>query len=133
MQQSHPEDTALRENLKNVMTTGEADFLLAVDDSRRGVGYIQQRYRYSLWLGGMEATLEDLFVLPAERRQGVATQLVESAIKRAMEKGCQAMKLDTNENNYGAIQLYRRLGFLSGSTSFSDSRQLSFEKLLGPV
>ena len=132
LQRSHPYDTALRENLQRLLTKGEAEFLLAVDDTRRAVGYIQQRYRYSLWLSGGEATLEDLYVSPASRRRGVATHLVQFAIERAKEKGCHTIKLDTNESNHDAIRLYRRLGFLSGSTRFSKSRQLWFEKSLGP-
>jgi ribosomal protein S18 acetylase RimI-like enzyme len=133
LERSQPDDTALRENLRRLVTTGGAEFFLAIDDTRRGVGYVQQRYRFSLWLGGLEATLEDLFVSPASRRQGVATYLVQFAIERAKKRGCRAIKLDTNEGNHEAIRLYQRLGFLSGSTFFSESRQLSFEKILEPA
>ena len=54
------------------------------------------------------------------------------AIERAKDRGCQTIKLDTDESNHDAIRLYQRTGFLSGSTRFSESRQLSFEKILEP-
>jgi ribosomal protein S18 acetylase RimI-like enzyme len=131
LQRGRPYDPALRQNLQRLFAKGEAEFLLAVDDTGRAVGYVQQRYRYSLWYGDMEATLEDLFVSAATRRQGVATHLLRFAIERAKDRGCQTIKLDTNESNHDAIRLYQRTGFLSGSTRFANSRQLSFEKYLG--
>ena len=132
LQRGHPNDKVLSQSLQRLLTNGEAEFLLAVDDTRSAVGYIQQRYRYSLWYSGMEATLEDLYVSPETRRQGVATQLVQFAVERAKDKGCQIIRLDTNESNHDAIRLYRTLGFLTGSTRFAKSRQLLFEKRLGP-
>ena len=83
LRRSEPNDAALREGLRRMLTMAEAEFMLAIDGTRGAVGYIQQRYRYSLWLGDLEATLEDLFVDAASRRQGVATRLVQFAIARA--------------------------------------------------
>ena len=57
LQRGHPYDSVLRQNLQRLFTKGEAEFLLAVDDTGRAVGYVQQRYRYSLWYSDMEATL----------------------------------------------------------------------------
>ena len=128
----HPDDTALEDNLKHLLTTDEAEFLLVFDDTRRAVGYIQQRYRFSVWFGGLEANLEDLFVSEGHRGHGFGTKLTQFAIERAFDRGCRSIKLDTNESNQAAIRIYERLGFWSGSTRFPDSRQLSFEKPLEP-
>ena len=130
LERSHPDDETLQENLKYLLVSGEAEFLIAIDDTGTSVGYAQQRYRYSLWLSGQEATLEDLFVSPEGRGQGVGDSLVQFAIARAKKMGCRAIKLDTNEGNQIAVHLYRRLGFSSGSSRFPESRQLSFEKIL---
>ena len=125
-----PDDETLKGSLKSLLINGESEFFLAIDDSSNVAGYIQQRYRYSLWLSSLEATLEDLYVSPVTRRQGMGTLLVQYAIERAREKGCQAIKLDTNERNLNAINLYSKLGLSSGSSRFSDSRQLLFEKII---
>ena len=106
LQRSVPDDSRLRESLERLITIGDSEFFLSVDDAGRGVGYIQQRYRYSLWLSGLEACLEDLFVTPSRRRQGVAKGLVQFAIRRAGEAGCRSIKLDTNESNQAAFRLY---------------------------
>ena len=127
---SQPDDETLRQNLLRLLKEDGAEYLLAVDETRSGVGYIQLRFRYSLWLSGPEATLEDLFVSAESRKQGVATRLVQFSIQRATDMGCRCIKLDTNESNHAAIRLYEKLGFLSGSTRFPDSRQLLLKKTL---
>lgn len=127
---SLPDDGTIRGDVESLIKGGDADFLLVYDDTQKAVGYIQQRYRHSLWLNGLEATLEDLFVSSHCRRRGMGTRLVQFAIERAREKGCKAIKLDTSESNRSAIDLYFRLGFSSGSSRFSGTRQLTFEKNL---
>ena len=126
-----PDDESLIDGLKKLMTSGEAEFFITTGDKAGAVGYAQQRYHYSLWLNGLEATLEDLYVAPSSRRQGIGKGLVQFAIDRATEKACRAVKLGTNERNEYAIELYRKLGFSSGSSRFPGSRQLSLEKMLG--
>ena len=132
LRRSVPDNETLKEGLRHLLTSGEAEFFLAVDDTGTAIGYVQQRYRFSVWTSGPQATLEDLFVSPVGRRKGVGEQLVRFAVVRAEEKGCESVKLDTNESNLEAIQLYEKLGFSSGSTRFSDSRQMSFEKPIDP-
>ena len=108
----------------------DTEFFIALGDTSMAVGYIQQRYRYSLWLSGLEATLEDLYVSSDSRRLGVGTQLVQFAIESAREKGCKVIKVDTNESNRSAMDLYFKLGFTSGSSRYSNSRQLLLERSL---
>ena len=110
--------------------SNDAEFFIAFDDTSMAVGYIQQRYRYSLWLSGLEGTLGDLYVSPDSRRLGIGTELVLFAIGRGEEKGCKAIKVDTNESNLSAIELYLKLGFSSGSSRYANSQQLLLEKSL---
>ena len=63
---STPSDLTLTEH-------NATDFLVAWDEAV-AVGYLQQRYRFSIWLGALEATLEDLFVIAQARRRGCRSQ-----------------------------------------------------------
>ena len=126
----HPDDVTLRESLEELLMSRNTEFFIALGDTSMAVGYIQQRYRFSLWLSELEGTLEDLYVSPNGRRLGVGTQLVQFAIERAREKGCMAIKVDTNESNRPAMDLYLKLGFSSGSSRYSNSRQVLLEKSL---
>ena len=125
-----PDDDTLRESLEELLMSRDTEFFIALGDTSMAVGYIQQRYRYSLWLSGLEATLEDLYVSSDSRRLGVGTQLVQFAIESAREKGCKVIKVDTNESNRSAMDLYFKLGFTSGSSRYSNSRQLLLERSL---
>jgi len=58
-----------------------------------------------LWL------LNDLFVAPTARRQGVARLLMEYALAFAREDGALGVTLSTQKSNHQAAALYRDLGF----------------------
>jgi GNAT superfamily N-acetyltransferase len=48
---------------------------------------------------------------PEYRRRGIARQLTAAAMQRARDKNAQAIWLHVRDDNPGAIQLYRELGF----------------------
>jgi ribosomal protein S18 acetylase RimI-like enzyme len=56
-------------------------------------------------------TIQALAVLPEARRQGIATQLIESAADQARSKGLKRIVLDVLIENQGARQFYERVGF----------------------
>jgi ribosomal protein S18 acetylase RimI-like enzyme len=55
--------------------------------------------------------LNDLFVLPAHRRRGVAESLLTAAARHAGETGALRIELETQADNLAAQALYARLGY----------------------
>lgn len=55
--------------------------------------------------------IENILVNQKHRRQGVAVMLIKKAIKEARRLNCRVVELETQNTNYPAIQLYRRMGF----------------------
>lgn len=53
-----------------------------------------------------------LSTLPGYRKLGIATTLVEKAIKTMKAEGAQEIVLETEVTNKGALSLYQRLGFI---------------------
>ena len=127
---SRPSDGELRESIRALLADGAAEFFVALGDNGDGLEFIQQRYRYSMWVSGLEACIEDLFVSPESRHNDIGFRLVEYAVARAQGKGCHSITVDTNELNEPAILLYRRLGFSCESSRFADGKQLWFERSL---
>lgn len=55
--------------------------------------------------------IHELLVLEEHRRKGVGELLLDKAKQIAKEKGCRAIVLETQTNNFGAIEFYKKQGF----------------------
>jgi GNAT superfamily N-acetyltransferase len=67
-------------------------------------------HNYSTFLGRRGLWLEDLFVLPAHRRQGCAQALLKALAGIARERGCGRFEWAVLDWNAPAIDFYRSLG-----------------------
>jgi GNAT superfamily N-acetyltransferase len=106
---SEPPDEEVRASVDRILSSGDAEFLLAEDPEP--VGVCQLRYRWSVWTSADDCWLEDLFVREPARRGGAGRALVEAAIAAATERGCKRIELDLNERNAPALALYESCGF----------------------
>lgn len=91
---------------------GSADWicLLAADgETPAGLCFAQMRKRTCM-VNRLTAYIDDLFVLPSYRRQGVATALFCAAEESAREKGAERMDLMVWSFNQAAIAFYESLG-----------------------
>ena len=59
------------------------------------------------------AYLQRLAVVPAARRRGVASTLVNDALRWAVELGAHDVFVNTDVDNAAALSLYRQWGFVS--------------------
>ena len=67
-------------------------------------------HNYSTFLGRRGLWLEDLFVVPAHRRQGCANALLRALAGIARERGCGRFEWAVLDWNVSAIDFYRSLG-----------------------
>ena len=67
-------------------------------------------YNYSTWRGRTGIHLEDLFVLPRFRGQGIGKALLSRVAARAAERGCVRLQWDVLDWNQTAIDFYQSLG-----------------------
>lgn len=75
------------------------------------VGFVQLYPSFSsLALWGTEI-LNDLFIVPGRRREGIARMLLATAIEYARQRGAASVELSTQHTNRSARALYRELGF----------------------
>jgi ribosomal protein S18 acetylase RimI-like enzyme len=126
--ESEPEDEQIARVVGELLGDERTEFLLAGEPA---VGVAQLRFRPSVWTGGEDAWLEDLFVTPDARRSGAGRALVEACVERARARGCKRIQLDANENNPGAVALYESLGFCSTTPGrFDGGRNLYFTRWL---
>ena len=74
-------------------------------------GLAQLQFRYSVWSGALDAYLEELYVAPAKRGDGLGRALLEGAMEAARAEGATRMDLATSADDKAAIALYERCGF----------------------
>ncbi|MEM7564469.1 MAG: GNAT family N-acetyltransferase [Pseudomonadota bacterium] len=83
--------------------------LIARDDSGRAVGLMHCRQMPSPLRGAMVGFLDDLFVLPEARGQGVVDALYEALNALGQSEGWPFIRWITAENNYRGRAVYDRL------------------------
>ena len=86
-----------------------AEVVLAEDDGRP-VGFALFFHNFSTFLGRPGIYLEDLFVLPENRGEGIGRMLLAHLARLAVERGCGRLEWAVLDWNRDAIQFYERLG-----------------------
>jgi GNAT superfamily N-acetyltransferase len=79
------------------------------DTTPIGVAYLS--FAWTIEHGGVLARLEELYVLPTWRSQGVGSLLLQAALDRAVSHGCNAIDLEIQTGHERASRLYARHGF----------------------
>ncbi len=76
------------------------------------VGVIQITYTpHIARQGGWRATIEGVRTSSATRGKGLGSQLIQYAVERAKERGCQLVQLTSDKERKDAIRFYEKLGF----------------------
>ncbi len=83
-------------------------------DGDRAVGFANHVQHRSTWTSGDYLYLEDLFVDPSVRGQGVGRKLINSLYALASQAGCSRVYWHTHQTNATAMLLYDRIGERSG-------------------
>lgn len=76
----------------------------------RAVGFAIYFHNYSSFMSKPGLYLEDLFVLPEYRRNGIGEKLFREVAARAVERGCGRFEWSVLDWNTPAIDFYRKLG-----------------------
>ncbi len=103
-----PGPRALAERVRQLLGSGELAVLLAGVEAH---GLAVLRFRPAIWAEALDCYLEELFVVPARRGQGLGRALMEAAIELARRQGAAHMDLGTSEEDVAARALYESLGF----------------------
>src|SRR5262249_48231575 len=75
------------------------------------VGFAIVTFCYSIEFGGRFALIDELYLSPAARGQGVGTEVLRQIEAAMWAKGIGAIRLEVDRTNVGAERLYHRLGF----------------------
>jgi GNAT superfamily N-acetyltransferase len=99
-------------------------FLLAGDgpDALAQVDFIA-----SIWAEEPVGHLDELYVVPERRGNGLGTALMEAVLTLARERGAAGMEVVTGEDDTVARHLYERFGFSNEIEGVENARSLFYE------
>jgi ribosomal protein S18 acetylase RimI-like enzyme len=117
----------LTEILAPLIESGEARVLLAGEGPD---GIAVMRLRPALWERGLEAYLQELYVVPPRRGQGIGRALLEATMAAAREAGAVGIDLNTGETDTEARGLYESAGFTNREGSPDGPAMLFYEREL---
>ena len=100
-----------RQFLGDRLNRNESVVLVAEDDGRVAIGFVQIYPTFSSILAAPMYVLSDLFVIPEARRRGVGTALLKSAVETTRVTGVGRLELATAITNASAQRLYESLGW----------------------
>lgn len=83
---------------------------LVVEAETGLVGFALFFHNYSTFLTQPGLYLEDIFVLPAQRRLGIGRALLRAVARLAVERGCGRFEWSVLDWNANAINFYESLG-----------------------
>ncbi len=83
---------------------------LIAEHENEPAGFALYFTSYSTWRGHHGIRLEDIYVTPAERGQGIGKALLAAVARVAVEQGCPRFEWDVLAWNTSAIGFYESLG-----------------------
>ncbi len=123
--ESTPDADVIAERAAPLIESGEVTVLLAGDGPD---GFAALRFRPSLYTGALDAYLEELYVVPERRGQGLGRALLEAAMQHSRERGAAHIDLGTSENDVAARALYESAGFTNREGGPTGPKMLYYER-----
>ncbi len=103
-------DTA-KEALRTFLDNSHFGKLWLIMGNGKPVGYAALTLGYSFEFKGRDAFLDELYVIPEFRGNGIATKTVEFVAEKAKEMGVKAIHLEVEAHNEAGKALYRSFDF----------------------
>ncbi len=119
-----PGAAVVAERCQELLAAGEMSALL-VGDGPDGLAVV--RFRPSLWVNAPEAYLEELYVAPERRGQGLGQALLDGVIALSRERGASYISLGTSTDDTAARGLYESAGFTNREGSPDGPSMLWYE------
>ena len=110
-----------REYLNKRLKNNEATVFIAYSTESQPVGFVLNYHTFSSVSLSKVIVLNDLFIAPLYRKQGIANGLIDCSINLAKSTGSARVDLGTAKDNFSAQALYEKMGFVKDTQYFSYS------------
>lgn len=76
------------------------------------IGYFVLTLGFSLEFGGTFALLDELYIVPRSRSQGIGSATLQFIEQQSQELGAATLRLETGTDNFDAVRFYERHGLV---------------------
>jgi GNAT superfamily N-acetyltransferase len=90
-------------------------------------GFAEVSFRPSVWADEPVGYLEELYVVPRRRGEGIGRALMSAVIDLARERGAAGLEVVTGETDTAARALYESVGFANEIEGPEKARALFYE------
>lgn len=122
-----PPVEVLAGRFRELIAVGTIVVLLAGEEPH---GFAQFRFLRTAWSEALSVYLEELYVAPARRGEGIGRALLEATMETAREGGADRIDLNTGETDREARALYESSGFTNREGSEDGPSMLYYEREL---
>jgi ribosomal protein S18 acetylase RimI-like enzyme len=105
------DEPAVREALRKFLASPDLGQAWVFFEEETPVGYIVLSFGYSFEYHGRDSFIDELYIEPQYRRQGIGRRAMQFTAERARELGVNAIHLEVDQGNDPAAELYRRAGY----------------------
>lgn len=106
-------DASTRSGAFGILENPDRGFILTLREGPLLLGIGCVAFTWTLEWGGKSAWLDELYVLPERRSQGLGRLLLQGCIAEAKAQGCAAIDLEVVHGHERASHLYEREGFVT--------------------
>ena len=119
-----PGPQVLTRRVHDFIENGEMTYLLGGDGPD---GFAQVSFKPSIWADEPVGYLEELYVVPDRRGEGIGRAIMNAVLELAHERGAAGMEVVTGEDDTAARALYESLGFANENEGEENARSLFYE------
>ena len=105
------DEDRLRQLLPQLIEDGNLGRLILFEESQQLVGYMVLGFGFSLEFHGRDCFIDEFYVKPELRGQGIGRAAVEFALQSCRDVGIKALHLEADHFNTRGHEFYKRLGF----------------------
>jgi ribosomal protein S18 acetylase RimI-like enzyme len=105
------DEPVVREVLRKFLASPDLGQAWVFFDQETPVGYIVLTFGYSFEYHGRDSFIDELYIEPQYRRQGIGRRAMQFVEERARELGVNAIHLEVDQGNDPAAELYRGAGY----------------------
>jgi GNAT superfamily N-acetyltransferase len=120
-----PTAQLLGERFRRLLALPDVVMVLAEDEAGDATGFALLTLRPTPYYEGPLAQLEELYVRPGLRDQGIGSALLTASIDRARSRGAEEMHINVDEIDVDTRRFYERHGFINTEPG-ADCRMLCY-------